>query len=65
MRWWMDTGCYGFPVRLPYIVITCARIDRIKRVCSDPPCCLGVFSNILSVHDNFGDEDGILRDILL
>ena len=40
--------------------------DSIKRVCShEPPCCPGAFSDFLSVHDNFGDEDGILRDILL
>ena len=51
---------------LPYIVITCTRIDSIKRVCShEPPCCPGAFSDLLAVHDNFGDEDGILRDILL
>ena len=56
--------CYGLPVRLPYIVITCARIDSIKRVCSEPPCCPVVFSELSSVHDNFGDKDGILRDIL-
>ena len=47
-----------------YIVITCARIGSIKRVCSEPPFCPGVFSELSSVHDNFGDEDGILRDIL-
>ena len=52
-------------MRSPYIVITCARIDSIKRVCSEPPCCLGVFSDLSSVHDNFGDEDRILSDILL
>ena len=56
--------CYGLPVRLPYIVITCARIDSIKHVCSEPPCCPGAFSDLSSVHHNFGDEDGILRDIL-
>jgi len=44
--------CYGLPVRLPYIVITCARIDSIKRVCSEPPCCQGVFSELSSVHDS-------------
>ena len=49
---------------LPYIVITCARIDSINRVCSEPPCFPGVFSELSSIHDNFGDEDGILRDIL-
>ena len=26
---------------------------RIKRVCCDRPCCLGVFSDILSVHDSW------------
>ena len=51
-------------MRLPYIVITCARISAIKRVCSVPPCCLGAFLDLLSVHNNFGDEDGIFRDIL-
>ena len=50
---------------LPYIVITFTRIDSIKRVCSEPPCCPGALSDLSSVHDNFGDEDGILRDILL
>ena len=60
-----DSMCYGLPVHLPYIVITCARIGAIKRVCSEPPCCPGAFLDLLSVHDNFGDEDGILRDILL
>ena len=25
------------------------------------PCRLGVFSDILSVHDNFGDEDRDLK----
>ena len=48
---------YGLTVRLPYIV-TCARLDTIKRVCSEPPCCSGVFLDLLSVHDNFGDENG-------
>ena len=44
--------CYGLPVRLPYIVITCARIDSIKRVCSEPPGCPGVFSELSSVNDS-------------
>ena len=57
--------CCGLPVHFPYIVITCARIDSIKRVCNKPLCCSGAFLDLLSVHDNFGDEDGILRDILL
>ena len=52
-------------MRLPYIVIKRARIDAIKGVCSELPCCQGAFLDLLSVHDNFGDEDGILRDILL
>ena len=43
--------CYGLPVHLPYIVITCARIDSIKRVCSEPPCCPGAFLDLLSIHD--------------
>ena len=51
-------------MRLPYIAITCARIGAIKRVCSEPPCCLCAFLDLLSVHNNFGDEDGIFRDIL-
>ena len=42
---------YGLPVRLPYIVITCARIDSIKRVCSERPCCPGAFLDLLSIHD--------------
>ena len=49
-------------MRLPYIVITCARIDSIKR--GEPPFCPGVFSDLSSIHDNFGDKDGILKDIL-
>ena len=53
--------CCGLPVHFPYIVITCARIDSIKRVCNEPPCCPGASLDLLSVHDNFGDEDGILR----
>ena len=40
-------------MRLPYIVITCARIDSIKRVSSEPPCCRGAFSDLSSVHDNY------------
>ena len=32
--------CYGLPCMF-----------RIKHVCCDPPCRLGVFSDILSVHD--------------
>ena len=34
------------------IVITCTHIDSIKRVCSEPPCCPGEFSDLSSVHDN-------------
>ena len=34
------------------IVITCTRIDSIKHVCSEPPCCPGAFSDLSSVHDN-------------
>ena len=55
-----ERDCYGLPVRLPYIVITCARMDSIKRFCSEPPCCPGAFLDLLSIHDNFGDENGIL-----
>ena len=47
-----QSGCYGLAVRLPYIVITCARIDSIKRVCSEPPCCPGAFLDLLSIHDS-------------
>ena len=54
-------SCYGLPVRLPYIVVTCARMFRMKRVYCDPPCRLGVFSGIQSVHDNCGDEDRDLK----
>ena len=43
--------CYGLPMCLPNMVITCRRIDWIKRVCSEPPCCPGVFSDLSSVHD--------------
>ena len=40
----------------------CVRISLIKRVSSGPPCCFGVIRLVLSIHDNFGDEDGILED---
>ena len=68
--WHCDTQivlchCYGLPVRFPYLVSTCAHIDSIKRVNSEPSYCLCTFSDLSSVHDNFGDEDVILRDILL
>ena len=43
--------CYGLSLCLPYIVITCECINSIKRVCSEPPCCPGVFSDLSSVHD--------------
>ena len=42
---------YGLPLHLPYIVVTYARIDSIKRVCSELPCCPGAFSDLSSVHD--------------
>ena len=48
----MSRKCYGLPVRLPYIVITCARTDSIKRVSSEPPCCPRVFSELSSVNDS-------------
>ena len=48
----MSRKCYDLPVRLPYIVITYARIDSIKRVSSEPPCCPGVFSELSSVNDS-------------
>ena len=44
--------CYGLPVRLPYIVITCARMFGIKRFCYYPLCRICVPSDIASVHDN-------------
>ena len=34
---------------------------RIKRVCCDPPCRLGVFSDIVSVHD----KDEIYKQLFL
>ena len=34
----------------------------IKRASSGPPCCFGVARLVLSIHDNFGNEDGILED---
>ena len=37
-------------------------MSKIKRVSSGPPCCFGVVRLVLSVHDNFGDEDWILED---
>ena len=38
------------------------RTSVIKRISSGPPCCFGVARLVLSIHDNFGDEDGILED---
>ena len=34
----------------------------IKRASSGLPSCFGVARLVLSVHNNFGDEDGILED---
>ena len=61
----IHNNCYGLPVRLPYIVITCAPIDSIKRVCSEPPCCLGEFSDLSSVHDNNTDTNSNLYFIFI
>ena len=47
----MRRKCYGLPVRLPYIVITCARMVGIKRFCYYPLCRICVPSDIVSVHD--------------
>ena len=38
------------------------RISLIKRVSRGPPCCFGVVRLVLSIHDNFGDEDGMLQN---
>ena len=51
VHWKALSICYDLPVRLTYIVVTCARMFRKKRICCDPPCCLGMFSDIMSVHD--------------
>ena len=56
----IHNNCYGLPVHLPYIVITCACIDSIKRVCSEPPYCLGEFSDLLSADDNNTDTNSDL-----
>ena len=40
----------------------CVCISLIKRVSSGPPRCFGVVRLVLSIHDNFGDEDGVLED---
>ena len=40
----------------------CVCISLIKRVSSGPPCCFGVVRLVLSIHDNFDDQDGILED---
>ena len=40
----------------------CLRISLMKPVSSGPPCCFGVVRLVLSIHDNFGDEDGTLED---
>ena len=59
--------CYGLPVAFAKYVnwmraYICVRISVIKRASSGPPCCFGVARLVLSIHDNFGDEDGILED---
>ena len=43
------------------MAVACARMLKIKRVCGDPPYRVDVFWDILSVHDNFGDEDRDLK----
>ena len=48
----MRRKCYGLPVRLPYIVMTCARMFGIKRFCYYPLCRICVHSDIVSVHDS-------------
>ena len=40
----------------------CVCISLIKHVSSGPPCCFGVVRLVLSIHDNFGDENGISED---
>ena len=58
--------CCGLPVHLLYIVITCAHIDSIKRfVVNRHVVRVRSWISYKSVHDNFGDKDGILWDILL
>ena len=41
----------------------CVRICVIKCASSGPPCCSWCGRLVLSIHDNFGDEDGILEDL--
>ena len=48
----MKRKCHGLPVHLPYLVVRCTHMFSIKRVCCDAPCRLGVFLDIVSVHDN-------------
>ena len=52
-------------MHLPYIVITCACIDSIKRACSEPPYCLGEFSDLLSADDNNTDTNSDLYFIFI
>ena len=52
-------------MHLPYIVITCTCIDSIKRVCSEPPYCLGEFSDLLSADDNNTDTNSDLYFIFI
>ena len=40
----------------------CMHTSLIKCVSSGPPCCFGVVRLVLSIFDNFGDDDGILMD---
>ena len=51
-------------MHLPYLVNTCARTDSIK-TCLQSTAMLFGLQNPLPIHDNFGDEDGIFRVILL
>ena len=53
----MRRKCYGLPVRLPYIVITCARMVGTKRFCYYPLCRICVPSDVVSVHDSIPSHD--------
>ena len=62
--------CYGLPMVFAKYGICnrmhayiCMRISVIKCASSGPPCCFWCGRLVLSIHDNFGNEDGILEDL--
>ena len=59
---WSPCGICQIPKYVNWMrAYLCVRISVIKRTSSGPPCCFCVAHLVLLIHDNFGDEDGILR----